>query len=70
MKYKIQFEGDLYEDGSELRELAHLRDIMSAIDEVHEIIRTRLKYSDKPITDEEFEILEKISKCLYIEGLK
>jgi len=70
MKFKIQFEGDLYEDKQELRQLALLSDIICAIDEVKDLVRTRLKYSDEPMSDGEIKLLEDIYQCLHIKGLE
>ena len=69
MKWKIQIEGDYYEDRQELKQLASLSDIFSAIYDAREMIRKRLKYSDDPISDSEFKLLEEISECLNIKGL-
>lgn len=62
MKYKIEFEGDYYEDFHELREIVGIREMSRAIHDAQEIIRSRLKYQEP--SEAEVEILEQIRSAL------
>lgn len=64
MKYKIEFEGDYYEDFDELRRIVALRQMDRAIHEALNVIRKRFEREDPP--KEEEEILERLRDILYI----
>ena len=68
MKYKIEFEGDYYEDFNELREIVSIREMARAIHDAQEIIRSRLKYKEP--SEQEVEILEQIRSALYVEAME
>ncbi len=64
MKYKIEFEGNYYEDFDELRRIVAIKAMDRAIYEALNIIRTRLKHGDP--SKEEEQILERLRDTLYI----
>lgn len=64
MKYKIEFEGDYYEEFDELRRIAAFREMDKAIYEALSLIRQRLKYQNP--AEEEVQTLERLREILYI----
>lgn len=70
MKFKIQFEGDYFEEMELVREIVNLPKIILAIQNAEEIIRARLKYDTEGITDREIETLELIRSALFVECLQ
>lgn len=64
MKYKIEFEGDYYEEFDELRRIAAFREMDKAINIALSLIRQRLKYQNP--TEEEVQTLERLREILYI----
>lgn len=69
MKFRFIVEGDYFEDFTEIKEIAHMRDLSSANWEARQTIRSRMKYSEN-VSDEEYKFLEELRNILYVEGLE
>ena len=63
MKWTLTFNGDYYEDRIDLKQLTHLHEIISALDDCRSEIRSRLKYED--VNPEEEKFLTKLQELLY-----
>jgi hypothetical protein len=68
MKYTISIELDGYEDRSELKNIAHMKDIVMANWEARDLIRSRLKYEIEDRSTEAV-FLEKLREALYVPGI-
>jgi len=69
MKWKLEFEGDWYEDADKLKDLTRLHDLKMAIHKAKEIIRTRLKYGEN-LPQYEVNVLEQLREALFVEGVE
>lgn len=69
MKYKISYEGELYEDQDTMKIITHAMDLYCAISEARNEIRSRKKYAEN-VTDEEYTFLERLQEILWIEGVE
>jgi len=68
MKFKISFEGEMYEDDESMKIILHASDMYSAMHEARQAIRSRLKYGEG-VSDQEEKTLEEIRELLWIDGL-
>lgn len=68
MDYSITFEGDSREEKEELLALVHAGEMSYALNEIDNIIRSRLKHGDN-VTEEEEENLMRIREWTHVDGL-
>lgn len=69
MKARIEFSGDFFEDKDDFKMIVHVYDMMIAIHDAKNAIRSRLKYGEG-VSDQEEKTLEEIRELLFIEGLE
>jgi len=69
MKFKIEFEGDTFEDSTLLKMILFSNKIYCSIYDARDKIRSRLKYGEN-VTDIEEQTLEAIREDLYIPELE
>ena len=70
MKFKISYEGEMYEDEDSMKIILHATDMYSAINSARQEIRSRLKHYDGPMSDEEVRFLEELQEILWIDGVE
>jgi len=66
VKIRIEFEGDYYEDGADLRTFILAREYMMCIHDVRDRIRTRLKYAED-VSEKEEAFLEELRALTFID---
>jgi len=66
MKFKLEIEGDYFEDKADLQTFLLCHEYAACIHEVREKIRHRLKY-DEDVSEKEEQFLESLRSLTFIE---